>query len=230
MSRNPSETLKILFDITQDAIDDDLQRAETDIHSISSEISSLFAMPLDVRTPKIDARLGHLLMVQASDFCSREAIAPELKTFYAAFGAGNVVQDAEMVAADKDTCAELASRMNAIRRREGLAVDEFWEFDEGPQDYRELDDEVGRILESVTDTVFTFVMRRYHIDEQADLFERNRVEFEIQREIGSRVTSPLSDEAEDVQKSMDDNFRRKYGEEALQRVLSRSKQLRRKRA
>jgi hypothetical protein len=186
MTRNPSETLKILFDIKQDAIDRDIQLAETDILSVANEIKSLYALPLAARTPKTDARLAHLLMVQACELCRGEA-APELKTFHAAFAAEHVVEDAEMVAGDRDTCAELASRLNAIRGREGLTDDEFWSRREGPQDYRELNDKLEGILDSVMETVFIFVMRRYHMDEQADLFERNREEFDIQREIGRRA-------------------------------------------
>lgn len=181
----------MLFDIKQDVINRDVRRAEEDIRTITNEISSLFSLPLTVRTSEIDARLAHLLMVQAHDLCRRDAVAPELKTFYAAFAARHIVQDAETVAADKDTCAELSARMDSIRRREGLADDEFWVMkDEGPQDYRELDDQFGRVLERVADTVFAFVLRRYHMDEHADLFERDRVAFEIQREVGRRVISP----------------------------------------
>jgi hypothetical protein len=149
-------------------------------------------------------------------------VAPELRTFYAAFGAGHVAQDAEMVAADKDTCAELSSRMDAIRRREGLAKDEFWVMrDEGPQDYRDLSEEFGRVLERVADTVFLFVLRRYQMHEQADLFERNPVQFEIYREIGRRVSFPSKDV--DIERTMDDYFRTEYGEDALRRVQSRQR-------
>ena len=166
-------------------------------------------------------------MVVAYERRRRDAVASELKTFYAAFGAGHIAQDAEMVAADKDTCAKLSSRMDVIRRREGLADDELWAMQhEGPQDYRELSDEFGRVLERVADTVFAFVLRRYHMDEHADLFERNRVAFEIQREVGRRVISPPRKETEDIEKQMDDYFRREYGADALHRVQARAKELR----
>lgn len=209
----------------QDVIDRDLRCAEEDIRTITNEISSLFGLPLTARTPEIDARLAHLLMVRAHDLCRRDSVAPELNTFYAAFAAGHIVQDAEMVAEDKGTCAELSSRMDFIRRREGLADDEFWEMHEGPQDYRDLDDELGRVLQRIEETVFAFVLRRYHMGEQADLFERDRVEFEIQREVGRRVISPPRKETEDIEKQMDDYFCSEYGEDALLHVQSRVKEL-----
>jgi hypothetical protein len=68
------------------------------------------------------------------------------------------------------------------------------------------------------------------MDEQADLFERDRVEFEIQREIGRRALWPINEDSEDAEQRMNDYFRKKYGTEALQRVLVRSGQLRSERA
>jgi hypothetical protein len=112
------------------------------------------------------------------------------------------------------------NRCNPATRR--INDREFWLRGNGPQDYDQLNDEFSRVLEGVSDTVFLFVMRRYHMDEQADLFEQNRTEFEIQREIGRRVVYRVDDEGgKDA-----DRFRKEYGEEALQRVLSRSRDLR----
>lgn len=227
MSKTPSRTLELLFAIEPQIITRDLHDAEDDLRSVATEISSLLGIPFDAKTSEIDARLAHLLMIQAHEFCRRDTIAPEVQTFYAAFGAGHIAQDAEMVAADRDSCAELSARMDAIRRREGLADDEFWEMrHEGPQDYRDLSEKFGQMLERVADTIFVFVLRRYHLNAQADLHERDRVAFEVQREIGRRVIMSPREDAEDVQKMMDDYFRREYGEAAFERVLARVKQIR----
>jgi hypothetical protein len=226
MSKDPSKTLDLLFAIEPQLITHDLRRAEDDIRSIADEIASVQAIPFDAKTPQIEARRAHLFMIQAHELCRRDSIAPEVQTFYAAFGAGHIAQDAEMVAADRDTCAELSRQMDAIRRREGLATDEFWAMQgEGPQDYRDLSDEFGRVLERITDTVFVFALRRYHLNDQADLFERDRVTFEIQREIGRRVIMPLKND-EEVGKMMDDYFRREYGTTAFERVLARVQEIR----
>jgi len=124
----------------------------------ANEISLIFAIPLDARTPDIDGRLSHPLLVQARELSRRETITPDLRTFCAAFGVEHVAQDAERVTADKGTCADLSLRMDAIRRREGLAECEFWVMtDEGPQDYRGLSEEFGQVLERVADTIFSFV-------------------------------------------------------------------------
>jgi hypothetical protein len=225
MSRNPSQTLKLLFAIEQAEIDRDLERAKKDLLSLANEISALLAIPFNAKTPRTDARLAHLLLLQAHELSRRAAMAPELRTFYAAFGAGHVAQDAESIAADKDMCLELTKHMDAIRVREGLKEDELWvTTDEGPEDYRRLNEEFGRVLERVADTVFTFVLRRYRIDEQADLFEGDRVLFESYREVGRRVVFPSRDI--EIEKMMDDYFASEYGIDALQRVKSRAGELR----
>lgn len=227
MSKDPSKTLDLLFALEPQVITHDLRRAEEDIRSIADEIASVQAIPFDAKTPEIEARRAHLFMIQAHELCRRDTIAPEVQTFYAAFGAGHIAQDAEMVTGDKDTCAELSRQMDAIRRREGLADDEFWAMrGEGPQDYRDLNDEFGRVLERVADTIFIFAFRRYHLNGQADLFERDRVTFEIHREIGRRVIMPLKKDAADVEKMMDDYFRREYGTAAFERVLARVQEIR----
>lgn len=225
MTTDSTETLDMLFGMEQVAIDRDLEVVKDKIRQVAAELSSLSAVPLAAKTSETNARILHLLMVQAHELCRHEAVEPEIKTFYAAFGAGHIAQEVEGVATNKDTLAELSSRMDAIRVREGLAEDEFWAFKhEGPSDYQELSAEFGRILERVTDTVFLFALRRYHLGDVADLFEKDRVLFEIQREVGRRLIFPSRDD--EVEKLMDDYFRREYGEEARQRVRSRTKELR----
>ena len=209
-------------------IDRGLKSAEGDIVALAAEISSLLAIPLAARTPEMDARLAHLLMVQAHELCRNDTLPPELKTFYAAFGAGYVAQDAEMVAADKDTLADLSVRINVIRRREGLAADEYWARDKGPADYRKLDAEFERVMEGITDMVFAFMLRRYRLDSCAELFEQDRVKFEIQREVGRRIISPARRDTATIEKLMDDYCRKHYGAAALRRVKARTRQLRNK--
>jgi hypothetical protein len=68
-----------------------------------------------------------------------------------------------------------------------------------------LNDEFEQLLERIYDTVFLSVLRRYHLEYYADLFERDRVEFEMQREIGRRAIMPVRDNTEAV-KLTDDYF------------------------
>jgi hypothetical protein len=98
---------------------------------------------------------------------------------------------------------------------------------EGPEDYRKLSDQYEVVLERIADTVFSFVLRRYHLSEHADLFERDRTAFEIQREIGCRVVMPVKKNEPEGRKGMDDHFRRHYGEAAFQRALERVQEIQR---
>lgn len=73
MSKNPSETLRILFAIEQTHIERDLKRADKNPVGFANEISSIFAIPLDAGTAEIDARLSHLLLVQARELSHRKS-------------------------------------------------------------------------------------------------------------------------------------------------------------
>jgi len=227
MSKNPAETLKALFAIEQSAIDRDLRKAEGRLLEIVTEISALLALP--TKTSETDARVAHLWMIQAHELCRLDKFATELKTFHAAFGASQIAQDASGIAADKDTCAEISARMKLICQREGLPEGEFWVMrSEGPKDYQDLNAEFEQILRSVEDTVFTFLLRRYDLNNYAELFEQDRVSFEIQREIGRRISMPVQEEAIDIEALMDDYFLKQYGADALAHVQSRTVDLQKK--
>jgi hypothetical protein len=73
--------------------------------------------------------------------------------------------------------------------------------------------------------IFVFMLRRYRLDEHANLFEQDRATFEIQREIGRRVVMSTRTEAVEIEKRMDDYFRKQYGVGALRQVLRRAQQL-----
>ncbi len=225
MSLNPAKTLEILFALEPEAINHDLRRAEDNIDAITTEITSLLAHPPAAVTPEQDARLTHLILVEAHDLCRLDGFPPELKTYAAAASAERVSERAEAVASHKDTLAELAARMMAICRREGLTSTEPWVLDgNGPPEFQKLIYEFLRILARISMTVFTSTLRRYHMDEQADLFECDPKEFNIQHEIGRRVMSPMR--KKDAEQFMQDFFRTRYGEAVSQRVQSRVKELR----
>jgi UTP:GlnB (protein PII) uridylyltransferase len=95
---------------------------------------------------------------------------------------------------------------------------------EAPADYEKLDTRYGEVLQGIEDTVFVFALRRYHLDEQANLFEQDRLAFEIQREIGRRVLFNSKDS--EIERLLSDYFLREYGKEALRRVEIRVMELR----
>jgi hypothetical protein len=108
-------------------------------------------------------------MIEAHELSRRDNIAAEVQTFYSALGASYVAEEAQMVSMNQGRCAELFSAIQAIRRREGFSEDNGWLADEGPADYRRLNDELGQFLEKIYDTVFVSVLRRYQLEYYADL-------------------------------------------------------------
>jgi len=229
MLPDPADTLKIFFEIPQEVIARDIQRTTADFIGLTDELSSLENIPPADRTPESEAHQRHLLMVQAAVTFKNKHVQPELTTFYAVMGAGRVVQLVEDAADSKDILGELKAQMEAIERREGLQPGEFWVFrDEGPDDYRALEDKRDEILERIENTIYPAVLRRYGLTELADLYERDFATFDIQREIGSRVIHPRIKKDNEVQKVIDNAIKRDYGAEALTKIEQRVKEIRSK--
>lgn len=220
-AQSSSETLAILFAIEQSVIDRDLAAAEENFDAVIDEIQALLVAPPKAKSPAKTARLAHLMMIQAHEVCQDENAPAEIKVYYAWFGAEQTVGEAENAAPGKDNLAEILSRIETIRKREGLAQGEYWERGNGPADFQELDDEFEEVLGRIRDTVFTFVLRRYRLDAQAELFERDRVEFEVQREVGRRFIAPAHKQTPDADQVMDEFFEDQYGPDALRRVHQR---------
>ena len=220
-AQTSSQTLAILFAIDQSVIDRDLADAEENFDAVIEEIQALLVIPPKSKTPEKAARLAHLMMIQAHEVCDDEDAPPEIKAYYAWFGAEQTVGEAENAAPGKDNLADILARIEAIRQREGMAQGEYWEPGDGPADFQELDDEFEKVLARIRDTVFTFVLRRYRLDQQADLFERDRVEFEIQREVGRRFIAPAHKQTPDLDQVMDEFFEDQFGADALKRVHQR---------
>lgn len=221
--------LAIFLSIDPKVIARDLQEAKEQLRRVVDTISSLRAVHYKSRTPEIEAKISHFMMIQAHELANMPHVESEFKTFYASFGAGEVVQNAEEAAFNKGKLAELSRKMEEIRKREGLADEEYWYRHQGPADYQALEMESDDIAEKVTETIFVHVLRRYSLGEQADLYEKNRVQYEILRETGSRVLMGKTDLPHDVQVMMDTYIAKQYGKPALEVIRKRSEELRRRR-
>jgi hypothetical protein len=228
MSLKPADTLSHFFSIPKATIQRDLLRAEGNFEVIHSELQELQSIDRAERSPETEAKIYHLYMVQAYELCRLSHVGNELKTFYASVGAGQVVEDAEMDAYGKGMLSELSNEMEQIRLREGLTSDQFWYKGEGPDDYEFLGERYEEVIEKISDTVFTHTLNRYDLVDVAELYESNRTEFEIQKEIGRRVVFVDKDVDEEIIKRMDEMIREKLGSDAFERILKRVKELTRK--
>ena len=78
--------------------------------------------------------------------------------------------------------AGIATRMEAIRQREGLNPDEYWAIGKGPEDWQKLENQYSQIL----DATFEKVLREYDFDDIADLYRDDRESYDSRREQGRR--------------------------------------------
>jgi len=219
VNRNSSEILRVFFDIKQEDIDRDLKLADDDFGSFAAEMRSMQAIPVNKRTPEIAARLLHLGLVQTHVLCRAGHAEPEIQTFFAERRAVFIAQHAEDRVASGDTCSQILPQCHAIERREGVGPHDWDTLSSGPQDFRELCDEFGSTLERTVDTVMPYVLRRYHLEVQADLYEQDRPTFDFHVNVGQRVVLPACDAA-------DRAFLREHGPETYERMIKRVQEIR----
>jgi hypothetical protein len=107
---------------------------------------------------------------------NQENLREEYKLFYAAAAADRIAEEAVSVAHEQGRLAELSRRMEDIRKSEGLQDEKFWPIGEGREDYQELSKESEELYKKVHDTVLTTVLRRYRLEDIADLCRSARLE------------------------------------------------------
>lgn len=221
MSVDYSKTLKAFFDIEPSEIANALLPVDGKAGLLRAEIASLTKTPFDAKTPETEARIAHLWMVHANESCRNEAIPSELRTFYAWIGTCDIVNYVQNVAPGNGTLAKLSDLMRAIERREGMDDDGIFPNDCEPADYQQISSEWDKLLEKITDTIVVAVLRRYELDDTADLYEHDRVNFEIHCEIGRRIICSSNEDKASDKKRHDDYFQNKYGADALKQVQIR---------
>ncbi len=106
MSNDPAAMLAIFLSIDPKVIARDLQEAKGQLRRVVDTISSLRAVHYKSRTPEIEAKISHFMMIQAHELANMPHVESEFKTFYASFGAGEVVQNAEEAAFNKGKLGE----------------------------------------------------------------------------------------------------------------------------
>jgi hypothetical protein len=187
MSDDPAAMLRILFAIPKRQIDHDVALGEQDLNRLCEEVAAILAEQREKNDdPEIDARLNHKLMVQAKAAQINELLPDEYKIFVAASNANMIANESVCAADEKGKIAELSRRIMEIEKREGLEDDEFWPQGEWPDDYQELAKESDQLTSQVSETIFTYVLRRYHLEAIANLFENDRDRYESLFEQGRK--------------------------------------------
>lgn len=218
MHNNPAEILKHLHAISQETIAKDLRAAEENLEGVVAEVRRMNALKGSERTASLEARIAHFMMVQAHELSRLPHVLPEFKVFCAQFGAGDIVNLAEESALDRGRLAEITQQMREIRKREGLHPDEDFHDRQGPSDHLALEDEAKHLGESIADTLMVWLLNRYHLPEEAKLYEQDRRRWEFLREAGGRAISGMGEYGE---KMLDRHLAEKFGPEFVAELHAR---------
>jgi hypothetical protein len=178
MSDDPAAMLNHLFAIPQKVIDAAIAEGELDPVRV---INQTYANHLEMKgekNPALVAEYHHKQMVRARVIRHWDRLPEEARIYMAGMIANVIAEDAVMLAHDKDTLSALNQQIREIEKREGLEEGEYWPIGEGPEDYQRLNREATALYDKVHDTVFTTVLRRYQLDDLADMYEETREEYE----------------------------------------------------
>ena len=223
MHANPSEVLSHFYAITPEEIMRDLRDAEGQLDDVIARMSTLNSIKYTERTAPQEAQIAHYMMVQAHELCRSTSIAREFKVFYASFGAGNIVNLADELALDQGRQAEIMRQMESIRQREGMKSGEDFTYNQGPPDHQKLEAESDRISDGIVETLMVSLLNRYHLPEEAKLYEQDRRLWKFLREVGGRVivgSEPIGEQL------VDRYLAGKYGQQFVEQLRDRVTDLR----
>lgn len=206
-------------------IDADLAKYQGRMSELIEDIRSLLHRPREQRTAEVEARIAHLRLIQAHEFCADETLPVEVRTFYAALGAEKVAQDAGIAAFEKGSLAQLSREMEEMKQRVELTDEEAWMRGEDSADYRRLAARQKETVERIEQTLIAFSLRRYGLTRPADLYENDRATFEVQREVG-RILMMEGGAPPTEKELLEGYLGKRYGRDAVQRVLSRLQEIR----
>jgi len=210
MSKNTAETLRILFAMDPKQIDRDLKAAAQDIPALASKLHSLASVPPGEKTAETNAEMHHLMMIHARVMSDIEEVPSELKAFYAE-SATWISDEAVMIDVANGWLRKLLSPK--------IAEDDWHKCEMADAEFEAAAERVGN-------TVFDWILRRYGLDDQADLHERDPRTFDMRHEIGRRATS--NETNSEAEKLLDKYCKKKFGEDGFRQIVERAAELRRR--
>ena len=90
---------------------------------------------------------------------------------------------------------DISARIDAIRKREGLDEDEDWFIGQGPEDWKELNEQYSQVLNAK----FEETLCEYGLVDMANLYRQDRKAYDARREEGRRLVFEDISELEQVQ-------------------------------
>jgi hypothetical protein len=209
------------FDISKDRIAADIltsvdrhDELAQSLKSASQRQASGVALP-----PSEEAEHWHEMLIWGHALLGR-LVPDDFVAFLVVHQVEEVADGACETAFAGGVIAELASRLREIEEREGLGPDEeFARIGEGPPDHVAAASELNDQLRRIHDTVLSVLLRRYQFQELADLFENDRAEYAVRREVGRRLAH-----GDSTAGLMESQLMNEFGAAAIERLHQRLKQ------
>lgn len=188
---DPKETLRLFLGADPQWISDELSALRENADSIDGYLTEYRSIPVNARTPKEDAKALHYRLLQSHIFASSPGLHQDEVLYFVCLVASQVAEDAVMVEHQSArTLNAIMDQIEDIRRGEGMDDDEVWPLGDGPNDYRRLSKDYDALAEKIHETVFLHVLQLYGFTEYAELFENERMEYEVRYEAGRRFVLP----------------------------------------
>ncbi len=209
--------MELFFGYPERIIKEDHGRAMANPKEVLKQLTDL---PKSIPpTPETEASWTHLSLILANWAWQSGNVVGEVAAFHAILPAEQIAEAAGSVALEKGKLREISQNIDAIRTREGLEENEFWPIGHGPLDYQDQESQFEHQFDKIFDTVIVFVLNRYGLHELANLFDQDRTQFEIKREIGRRVFT--DEDGSDLVRKWDAFFAKEHGSDALAKVKIR---------
>lgn len=220
MPSDPAEVLRLIFGLQPDQIQKDEDAAVNRLEQLNAESAAYIDVPREERTSESEALQAHREMLMGHAFAAHQT-SPDAALFLISSAAEHVAEEAAEATRDHGRLAELSVLMREIEQREGLGPDEFWKIGDAPADYEELSRESTALFEETMSNIFIHLLRRYGYGTLADLYEEDRANFEIMKEVGRRLNSMSDSRDAEVDAFFADQILKDHGRKALARLQKR---------
>lgn len=215
MDHNPRPIAEF-YDIPQEQISEDLSTVWSRSDKIRANNKRIRSIPYSDRSVSDTVALWHGEMLLGYWFSQQELVPIDMAIYYAAMSVATIASDAVSAAMDRGELLELLREIREIEQQHGLEEDDFWFTYEGPEDWQELQEKAGDIMEGIDEVVFEDVLRRYGLGEIADLHEKDRMRFDVMKEAGRRALWKEDSESEnDANVTMRNYLLKEYGASAV---------------
>ena len=215
-TESKEDGLSIFLSMDESSVKNDLADVEENFEQRNNRLKEYRSISYSSRTPAQTADYYHNLMLQAFFLNEHSPVPVDLRLCNADMAVETIAEEAVMNSlSTSESLLKLEAKIKAMREHEGLEDDEYWPIGEGPEDYEGLSEESEKIIDQIRSFVKAHVFHRYSLSEFADLYESDRMKYEVMREAGRRVLFAEKEGASDMIPTIEGILSKKHGQEAL---------------